>query len=328
MHPLSPSSSLAAVATSRPGRGVLKALALAGGLVWCGHTAEPPPESRPPTNSFVRFERTGADRGRLSTAVRTYTNANHQTVALIAAIHIGDPAYYEKLQELFKSYDALLYEMIRDRDAAPAGKITSDHPVSQLQIGLKNALGLEFQLEALDYTPTNFVHADLDPETFARLQGEKGESILGLMLRAILEEDARQRSGQGQAIHPLQLLWALTSGDRAHALKFLLAQQMDQIESTLAGIDRGSDGQGSVLVSGRNEHAMGVLRDQLQRGNRRLGIFYGAGHMPDLDQRLRQLGFQPAGEQWLTAWEIRRKRPPAKPKATQPTNAPAVSPLP
>jgi len=303
-------------------------IALACSLTWCGLAAESSPESRPATNSFVRFERTGADRGRLSTAVRTYTNANNQTVALIAAIHVGDPAYYGKLQELFKSYDALLYEMIRDRDADMAEKINSDHPVSQLQIGLKSALGLEFQLDALDYTPTNFVHADLDPETFARLQGEKGETILGLMVRAILEEDARQRSGQGQAINPLQLLWALASGDRAHALKFLLAQQMDQIEATLAGIDRGQDGQGSVLVSGRNEHAVRVLRDQLERGKRRLGIFYGAGHMTDFERRLGRLGFQPAGEQWLTAWDIRKKRPSAKPKPAQPTNAPAVSPLP
>ena len=303
-------------------------IALACSLAWCGLAAEPSPESRPATNSFVRFERTGADRGRLSTAVRTYTNANNQTVALIAAIHVGDPAYYGKLQELFKSYDALLYEMIRDRDADMAEKINSDHPVSQLQIGLKSALGLEFQLDALDYTPTNFVHADLDPETFARLQGEKGETILGLMVRAILEEDARQRSGQGQAIHPLQLLWALASGDRAHALKFLLAQQMDQIEATLAGIDRSQDGQGSVLVSGRNEHALSVLRVQLERGKRRLGIFYGAGHMADFERRLGRLGFQPAGEQWLTAWDIRKKRPSAKPKPAQPTNAPAANPVP
>jgi len=260
--------------------------------------------------------------------VRTYTNVNHQSVALIAAIHVGDPAYYAKLQALFKSYDALLYEMIRDRDADVTEKVNSDHPISQLQIGLKNALGLEFQLDALDYTPTNFVHADLDPETFARLQGEKGETILGLMLRAMLEEDARQRSGQGQALHPLQLLWALASGDRAHALKLLLAQQMDQIEATLAGIDRGSDGQGSVLVSGRNEHAIGVLRDQLQRGKRKLGIFYGAGHMPDFERRLGQLGFQPAEEQWLTAWDIRKKRSSAQPKSAPATNAPAPGPRP
>ena len=327
MHSRSPSPPFTPVAPARRRR-ILKTLALACGLAWCGRAAEPPPASRPATNSFVRFERTGADRGRLSTAVRTYTNANDRTVALIAAIHVGDPAYYRKLQESFKNYDALLYEMIRDRDADIREKIQSDHPVSQLQIGLKNALGLEFQLDALDYTPTNFVHADLDPETFARLQGERGETILGLMLRAILEEDARQRSGQGQALHPLHLLWALASGDRAHALKLLLAQQMDQIEATLAGIDRGSDGQGSVLVSGRNEHAMGVLRDQLERGKRRLGIFYGAGHMTDFERRLGQLGFQPAGEQWLTAWDIRRRRPSAKPKPFQPTNAPAASPLP
>jgi hypothetical protein len=306
----------------------LGALTLAASLAWPGQAAAPAPASPRTTNSFVRFERTGTDRGRLLTAVRIYTNANHQSVALIAAIHVGDAAYYRKLQELFRGYEALLYEMIRDRGADATEKIQSDHPVSQLQIGLKSALGLEFQLEALDYTPTNFVHADLDPDTFARLQGEKGESILGLMLRTMLEEEARQRSGRGQTLGPIQLLFALASGDRAHALKLLLAQQMDQIEATLAGIDRGSDGQGSVLVSGRNEHAISVLREQLQRGKRRLGIFYGAGHMPDFDRRLRLLGFEPASEQWLTAWDLRRKRSTRAPKSGPSTNVPGSPALP
>ncbi len=297
-------------------------LALTAGLTGWGAAPEPPAAAAT-TNSFIRFEQTGAQRGRLLTAVRTYTNANHQSVALIAAIHVGDRAYYAKLQELFKSYDALLYEMIRDDDADVAARIRSDHPISQLQVGLKNALGLEFQLEAVDYTPTNFVHADLDPETFARLQGEKGESILGLMLRAVLEEEARQRDDPGRSLQPLQLLWALASGDRAHALKFLLAQQMDQIEATLAGIDRGADGQGSVLVSGRDARAIEVLREQLRRGKRNLGIFYGAGHMPDLERRVEQLGFQRAGEQWLTAWDIRKRRSAGQPRPAPSTNAPA-----
>jgi hypothetical protein len=88
-------------------------------------------------------------------------------------------------------------------------------------------------------------------------------------------------------------------------LKQLIGQQMDQIESMVAGIDQGPDGQGSVLVSARNEHAMRVLHEQIGQGKRRLGIFYGAGHMPDLEKRLQLLGFGKTQARWLTAWDIK-----------------------
>jgi len=37
------------------------------------------------------------------------------TVDLIGAIHIGDKAYFQKLDNSFKKYDALLYEMVARR---------------------------------------------------------------------------------------------------------------------------------------------------------------------------------------------------------------------
>jgi hypothetical protein len=82
---------------------------------------------------------------------------------------------------------------------------------------------------------------------------------------------------------------------------------MEQMEAMLAGIDRGSDGQGSVLVQGRNEHAMRVLEHEIKQGRRKIGIFYGAGHMPDFERRLEALGFRKSAEHWLVAWDIRRK---------------------
>ncbi|SVD42045.1 uncharacterized protein METZ01_LOCUS394899, partial [marine metagenome] len=38
------------------------------------------------------------------------------TVDLIGAIHIGDKAYFQKLDKSFKKYDALLYEMVAEKD--------------------------------------------------------------------------------------------------------------------------------------------------------------------------------------------------------------------
>jgi hypothetical protein len=49
-----------------------------------------------------------------------------------------------------------------------------------------------------------------------------------------------------------------------------------------------------------------VLEDEIKRGRRKLGIFYGAGHMPDFERRLEVLGFKKSHEHWLVAWDIRR----------------------
>jgi hypothetical protein len=266
------------------------------------------PEGPGSLRSFLRFEPAQAGQGQLLTSLRTYARDDGVRVTLVSVVHVADQAYYEQLQEIMDGFDSLLYEMIRDTEAEPGARIDTSNPLSQLQVGMKSLLGLAFQLEVIRYDRPHFVHADLDPETFFRLQSERGESLLGLMFRAMLEEQRRQAAHPQAALSGFQLMMALLSSDRAHSLKLLLGQQMDQMESLLAGIDESQDGHGSVLVSGRNAHAIRVLEKQLQKGRRNLGIFYGAGHMPDLERRLESMGFNRESERWLVAWDIRRER--------------------
>src|SRR6185295_4278089 len=97
--------------------------------------------------------------------------------------------YYDDLSRTFQKYDALLYEMVKPKDAgAPAPGQRSESMVSMFQRALKDVLELQFQLDAVDYRAKNFVHADLDAETFTKMQEERGESIFTLMLRQILDE--------------------------------------------------------------------------------------------------------------------------------------------
>ncbi|MBI4657385.1 MAG: hypothetical protein HY735_00825 [Verrucomicrobia bacterium] len=256
----------------------------------------------------MRFVKTSASEGHVDTAVTSYRRADGVSVVLIAAVHIADADYYEKLQKRFKDFDAVLYEMVKPKEKPMPNRQPADNPVSLMQIGIKNLLELEYQLDAVDYSPANFVHADMDVSTFRRLQQERGESILGLMIRAMLEEQ-NQKAISANPYDGIQFLFALMSKDSAYKLKFLLAHQLETMESILSGIDQGSDGQGSVLLSGRNRVAMEVLAKQIRAGKRKLAIFYGAGHMPDFEKRLLQLGFQKSNELWVTAWDIRRKEP-------------------
>ena len=45
-------------------------------------------------------------------------------------------------------------------------------------------------------------------------------------------------------------------------------------------------------------------------------IFYGAAHLPDMEHRLEQRGYQRTGERWVTAWDI-------KPRVDEKKAAPA-----
>lgn len=279
---------------------------LSGIIGWAlsgpAHASDSTPEKTP--SSFIRFVKTSPREGHVDTAIKTYQRADRIQVSLVAAVHVADAAYYHKLQKRFRSFDAVLYEMVKPQEVPIESRGQADSPISMLQVGMKNVLQLEYQLDAIDYSPANFVHADMDPDSFYQAQNEQGESILGLMIRGVLEEQNRSGSPARDTYDGMRFLLALMSSDRAHSLKFLMAEQLEDMESLLAGVDQGPEGKGSVLVSGRNSVAFQVLDREIARGRRKLAIFYGAGHMPDMEKRLLERGYRPVASEWLVAWDL------------------------
>jgi len=281
--------------------------------------AEPRPQVRPAmrpttrpaqaandetTDDFIRFVEDDAGGGRLESAIVTYRNANGVVVHLVAALHVGEGSYYDGLSKTFKTYDALLYELIKPRGAgAPQPGVRSGGAVSGVQRFLKDVLELEFQLDKIDYTAPNFVHADLDAETFFSLQEERGESLLTLMFRSMLSEMQRQSAGTGaRPITIFDLLAAMNSPDSGRQYKLLLARQFQDIEAQIAGVE---GKEGTVLVAERNKAALKVLRETIGAGKKNIGVFYGAGHMRGLENALiGEMGFRRTGTEWRVAWDM------------------------
>eukprot|EP00245_Coleochaete_scutata_P011624 TRINITY_DN4335_c0_g4_i1.p1 TRINITY_DN4335_c0_g4~~TRINITY_DN4335_c0_g4_i1.p1 ORF type:complete len:139 (+),score=22.06 TRINITY_DN4335_c0_g4_i1:39-419(+) len=55
---------------------------------------------------------------------------------------------------------------------------------------------------------------------------------------------------------------------------------------------------------------MEELAIAIEEGCNRVAIFYGSGHLPDMDRRLRNdFGLRPVEREWRTAWAIRNGRP-------------------
>ncbi len=249
----------------------------------------------------------------LQTAIVRYTHAStngkrskgNVEVDLVGAVHIGDVAYYEQLNEYFKQYDALLYELV-----APEGTVvergrgtSSAHPIGFMQNGIKTLLELDHQLEEIDYTRANFVHADMTPDQFAQAMKDRNESFLQMYFRLLGQAMAHQSemNSQGESLD-LELFAALFAKDRPRRLKTALAKQLADMESLMVSF--GGE-QGSVIITERTKMALKVLKNQLDAGKKRLGIFYGAGHLNDMDERLRtDFGLKPVSIAWVTAWNL------------------------
>lgn len=283
---------------------------------------------------FVRFVDDDQGGGTLEAALATYRNDDGVSVTLVSALHVGEKSYYDALSKSFPGYDALLYEMVKPKNAPapkPGGNAGGGGGVSGFQRLLKNLLELEFQLDAIDYTAENFVHADLDYETFNKLQSERGESLVSLMINSMLHEMRRQNQ-QGAAggknappITLIDLLVAMNAPDRARQYKLLLARQMQDIEGQVAGLEGPN---GSVILTERNKAALKVLKEAIADGRKNIGVFYGAAHMHGIRKALiDDMGFKPAGVKWLVAWDMTAKAQPApveggkKPAEAQPNDA-------
>src|SRR5688572_14147081 len=269
---------------------------------------------------FVRFtdEKGG---GQLETAVVTYKNDAGVELKLVSAIHIGERSYFEGLAKDFEADDAVLYELVKEKDVpvpapdvirrkAAEGADEPGHPIGQLQRFLKETLNLEFQLDVIDYTKKNFVHADMDREAFEKAQAERGESFEMMMLQQLIAAMKNPQAAQelaGGADDPEKMLRDLvklvTRPDMERQIKTMLAKQMDQMQDAAMGLDGPG---GSVILTERNKAAVKVLEDTIKAGKKRISVFYGAAHMPDLAKRLREMGFKPAGEvKWKQAWDLR-----------------------
>jgi hypothetical protein len=264
--------------------------------------------------AYVRITRDPAEKPvALETAVVTFRDGkpNGVCVDLVAAVHVGEKAYYADLGKRFKAYDAVLYELVAAEGTRPkAGEKGSSSPVSMLQKGLKQMLNLEFQLEAVDYTAKNFVHADMSPDEFSKAMKDRGESFWTMFWRMMGHAMAQQSKLQGKMPSDFEILMALFDKNRSVVLKRLMAEQMGDLEGSVAAIEGPN---GSTLVSGRNQKALEVLRKELAAGKKKLAIFYGAAHMPDFETRLAaDFGLKPEKTQWLQAWDLTDPKKPEK----------------
>jgi hypothetical protein len=263
---------------------------------------------------------------RLQTSIARWEKEG-AVVDLIGAIHIADKNYYDTLNQIFPQYDSVLFEMVGGdklaEKASPAATATSDDKsrLSSLRDVYRMVatfLGLSGQSECIDYSAKNFVYADLSMEEFEEKQKQRNESLLGFALKVGAQGEA-SASRQPDAN---RLMAAMLTGNR-NMLKLelihTLGQGDDQI-SLFAGE--------TVIITDRNARCLEVMEHEINVGRKKLGIFYGSAHFPDMEKSLLARGWKRTEERWLTAWNISKssKKNPMQPFGTGFPNldAPAV----
>lgn len=276
-----------------------------------GAPVEPSDGQTTTPSDFARFVKV-EDGGHFDTAVTTYEKDGVEVV-LYGAVHIADRACYEALNAAFRGCDVLLYELVSEEDVRPSKdrRRQGFSPVGALQQAMKNGLQLAFQLDEIDYQAANFVHADMTPQEFQSSMAERGESLMSIMYRMMADGAAKQRRSAGGdddadadagAAAEVDLVQAFRTGEGRHAMRMSFAQQLEQMELMAAG------GDGSTLLEGRNEKCLKVLVRELGKGHKRLGIYYGAAHLPHLEQRLvEDMGFRKVKHEWMQAWDCTRR---------------------
>lgn len=265
---------------------------------------------------YVRVLRKAGRALALETAVGRFLSPSGQSLDLVAAVHLGERPYYQGLNREFAGYSAVCYELIaphtiqdergRQVRPIPIPSDEADNPLSGVQMYLTRLLGLTFQLNEIDYFPDNFVHADLSPDELVRSMARRGESPQKMVAQLL-----RESLNQSTDISPTDALALDVALARASVRPPSLAEQLlirrvfatsfqnfEKLTTSFAGPD------GSSLIQVRNQRALEVAQKLLRQGKKRVAVFYGAGHMLDMEQRLLKAGFRKRRVDYLKAWKL------------------------
>lgn len=270
----------------------------------------------------------------LQVAARTLVSPEKdgRKVTLLGVSHLGDAAYYEKIQQKLDAADLVLFEGVGFDKKTQNKKEVEPSAVSELQISLARSMGLVFQMEAIRYDRPHFRNSDISPEALiTRLQGGPLKAP-GKGGPATKEEGATSEAEKGN-LQSKEFIKALSGnsfvfnflgktlsffGKNPQFRGMMKLAMVETLGSVGGDVSRLAKASGpdmekfmKVLLEDRNSIVFRDLRRVLKRKNapKSIVVFYGAAHMPDLENQLvSKLGFQTAGDEWFSAFGVNPKK--------------------
>ena len=180
--------------------------------------------------------------------------------------------------------------------------------VDGVQVKLARALGLKFQLTEMDESGPQWRNSDM---TFAGINEavrERGGGDSMVLLDSI--------QGSGLPFQMISMVLGIVEalpGLQPRA-KMMIMEMLSQTDIGAAGKAMGDDGTFfEVIIEDRNQVVMddlaAALSEEAAGDWEEIAIIYGAGHMPDLVDRLEdQLGYTAVDEAWVAAMTLDMNR--------------------
>jgi hypothetical protein len=307
---------------------ILSALALVCSQTG-GRAADPPGPA-----AYTRVTNPDTNTVQLQIALRKFlpSQGPGPAVWLVAVMHVGEPSYYQALQRFLDAQTVVLYEGV-DADAhprhvhdspsdpAPRPKVpksqTGANSDYSMQSALAHSLGLVFQLDAIDYDRTNFLNSDLSLEQLARIMngnrppgpasgGTNGTSTAPL---AVLLQIMDGSSFLG-SLFKMGLQFIESNPQVQAAVKLGLIDAIGNLKGDLSeiqGVPPDWQHLIKILIKARNENVIKDAAEELKKipVSGSVAIFYGAGHMDDMEKRVTgDLHYHAADDIWLPAFSV------------------------
>lgn len=245
---------------------------------------------------------------------------------LVGVVHIGTPDYYEKLQGYLESQGRVLFEGIGASDPS-VFKNRKMGGEDGLQEALAGAMGLVFQLDAIQYDRSNFSNSDLDPEELKALleqvsdaaQVGAGETNDGSAADLDQVFSLLDGSSPWAGILRTGLRWIGSSPRLRSLTKVAMIEVIGQLEGEIPSADELPPALRNllrVLMDQRNQKVIADVQSWAHQQNPpfSIAVFYGAGHMTAIErQLLTESGYRAASERWFTAFEVTPEKDPIRP---------------
>ena len=318
----------------------LASLALTGGCkVRYRHDVEAPGT---PANynysagGYMRYDGYDDVAGDLEVASRDFEKPGSGVrVRLTGAIHIGDIEYYRTLQkECLDPADVVLFEGVKYE----GGEAPPD--LGGLYSAIGQILGIGFQKDGIDYRAKNFVHCDItvkpgDPlaKTVDAAQLNQAVKMIGPLasMKAMLAQGDAARETEDALKHQMVTVMAAQmgggEGDEKAAEESIRSKMGDEgvpdplkqraekavqalkkVAPAMPELGGMSEDMKREILEKRNRYVLDRLKERLDAADpskpQTIAVFYGAAHMPGMQQELESWGYRAAGTTWLKAWRM------------------------
>lgn len=194
-----------------------------------------------------------------------------------------------------------------DPDIARPAAAYAEMADDQLQAQLATALDLDFQLDAINYDRDNWICSDMTMDQLQRAFTDRGLDF-GPISSTLAGSSLPGRIVKG-LLKIITLLDTMTKGAITDTLKVCLIEMLGNDQIMDQAMTQFGEGFGEVIIGERNQIVMDDLSKMLAKTDAKtIAVFYGAGHLPDFERRLHELGYEPIDTQWEQAIAVDVKR--------------------